>query len=140
MLSVFLHYNFEQSLSLTRFFGKKFEAFALKEFIFGLLPSSQKIGKWWHKEEEIDIVALNEESKEIAFFECKWSGLRKKETEKIFSELKCKAALVKWQNSERKERYGIIARTIEGKEVFRVKGYFAFDLEDWLKHGRFLFR
>ncbi|NJD78653.1 MAG: ATP-binding protein [Candidatus Methanoperedens sp.] len=118
--------------SLASFFGKKFEAFVLKEFIFGLLRSYQKIGKWWHKEEEIDIVALDEESKEIAFFECKWSTLRKKEAEKILSELKRKAALVKWQDPERKERYGVIARTIEGKEAFREKGYLAFDLEDIL--------
>ena len=110
--------------------GKKFEAFVLREFIFSLLPSYKKIGKWWHKGEEIDIVALNEDSKEIAFIECKWSVLEKKETGKILSELKRKAALVKWQDPERKERYGIIARTIEGKEAFREKGYFAFDLED----------
>ncbi len=83
------------------FFGKKFEAFVLKEFIFDLLPSYKKIGK---------------------------------ETGKILSELKRKATLVKWQNPERKERYGVIAKIIEGKEAFREKGCFAFDLEDFRYH------
>lgn len=31
-----------------------------------------KLGKWWSKEDEIDIVALNEQTKEILFAECKW--------------------------------------------------------------------
>ncbi|RZN33531.1 MAG: ATP-binding protein [Methanosarcinales archaeon] len=31
-----------------------------------------RIGKWWHKEQEIDVVALNEEIKSTIFCECKW--------------------------------------------------------------------
>ena len=31
-----------------------------------------RIGRWWHKDNEIDIVALNDETKEILFAECKW--------------------------------------------------------------------
>ena len=38
---------------------------------------------------------------------------------------------MKWQIPERKEHYSVIARTIEGKEAFREKGYFAFDLENF---------
>ena len=30
---------------------------------------------------EIILIALNEETREIAFFECKWKGLRKKQTD-----------------------------------------------------------
>ncbi len=29
------------------------------------LPAYEKTGKWWHKDEEIDIVALNEGKNEI---------------------------------------------------------------------------
>ncbi len=32
---------------------------------------------------------------------------------------------------ERREHYGIIAKTIEEKETLREKGYHAFDLEDF---------
>ncbi|HWQ96340.1 MAG TPA: ATP-binding protein [Candidatus Methylomirabilis sp.] len=116
---------------ISSFFGKKFEAFVLNEFILNLLPAYQKIGKWWHKDEEIDIVALNDEKKEIVFVECKWSRLGVREATKILTDLKRKANLVKWHNSERKEHYGIIAKTIEEKEILRENGYLAFDLKDF---------
>jgi AAA+ ATPase superfamily predicted ATPase len=98
---------------ISSFFGKKFEPLVLNEFVFNLLPAHQKIGKWWHKDEEIDIVSLNDETKDIAFIECKWSSLGVREATKILTDLKRKATLVKWNNSERKEHYGIIAKTIE---------------------------
>ncbi len=116
---------------ISSFFGKKFETFVLNEFIFNLLPAHQEIGKWWHKDEEIDVVALNDEKKEIVFIECKWSRLGAREALKILTELKRKATLVKWNNSERKEYYGIIAKTIEEKKDLREKGYLAFDLGDF---------
>ncbi len=116
---------------ISSFFGKKFEVFVLNEFIFNILPDYKKIGKWWHKNEEIDIIALNDEKSEIVFIECKWSSLGVREIEKILTDLKRKAPLVKWQNAERKEQYGIIAKTIEKKEAFREKGYLAFDLDDF---------
>jgi len=31
-----------------------------------------KVGNWWHKDSEIDVIALNAEKKEILFAECKW--------------------------------------------------------------------
>jgi len=40
----------------------------------GDLPLFTKWGKWWHKEEEIDIVALNENTGDILFCECKWQN------------------------------------------------------------------
>ncbi len=89
------------------------------------------MGRWWYKGEEIDIVTLNEENKEIYLFECKWSRLKEKEAGRILADLKRKAPLVIWQNAERKEQYGIIAKTIEKKEAFREKGYLAFDLDDF---------
>lgn len=119
---------------ISSFFGKKFETFVLKEFVLDLLPAHQKIGKWWHKDEEIDIVALDEEKNEIFFLECKWSRLEKEKAEKILADLKRKAAIVKWRNAARKDRYGIIAKTIEEKEALREKGYIAFDLEDIKSH------
>jgi hypothetical protein len=51
-------------------------------------------------------------------------------SEHILTDLKRKAALVKWNNDERSELYGIIAKKIEGKEKLREDGYLAFDLED----------
>lgn len=33
-----------------------------------------KVGRWWDKNEEIDIVALNEDEKKALFGEVKWSN------------------------------------------------------------------
>jgi len=90
-----------------------------------------KIGRWWHKGEEIDIVGLNENKKEIAFFECKCSDLSYNKSLKILEDLKANAEYVKWFNDKRKEKYGIIARKIEGKNDLRKEGFFAYDLDDW---------
>lgn len=116
---------------LNQFIGYSFEDI-VKEIISQLndtefLPFTlQKIGKWWHKDKEIDIVALNEEKKEILFGECKWKD--KVNIENIFRELKEKSGLVKWNNGKRKEHYVIFARSFEKK--IKEKNLFLFDLDD----------
>ena len=46
------------------------------EFLWRVRPVDfTKIGRWWHKGEEIDLVALNDASKEVLFIECKWKTL-----------------------------------------------------------------
>lgn len=68
-----------------------------------------KIGRWWHKDIEIDIVALNEKTKNITFAECKWQD--QVEVKKILSQLKNKANSVNWNNDKRKENYIIFAKS-----------------------------
>ena len=99
--------------------------------------ASQKTGRWWHKGEEIDVLALNEVKKEIAFFECKWQEVDPKKSEHIIADLKRKAALVKWHNDERSELYGIIGKKINKKEKLRESGYLVFDLEDFMSLNNF---
>jgi AAA+ ATPase superfamily predicted ATPase len=67
------------------------------------------IGRWWQKNEEIDLVAIDEEHKEIYFGEAKWS--RKPVGIDILDALKRKAALVEWNRGKRKETYMLFART-----------------------------
>ena len=83
-----------------------------------------KIGKWWHKEREIDIVALNESTEEIMFIECKWQDLSAKQVDKILVELKEKSKFVRWNNDTRKEQFAIIVKHIK-------KGVLVFDLADF---------
>jgi hypothetical protein len=122
---------------INSYFGKAFEKQAV-EFLIemnrkGLLPFEfMDIGRWWHKTEEIDIITLNKERKEISFFECKWSSLDSTEVEIILAELKRKATLVNWYNARRKERYGIIAKDIRDKEKLKGMGYIIFDLRDFV--------
>ena len=119
------------------YFGRTFENIA-KEFLWDLnlkegVPFSfLKLGSWWYKEREIDIVALDDESN-IFFCEVKWKDMSEAETLRLIGQLKEKSEHVHWRNEDRNEHYGIIARTIEGKEKLIDAGYFVFDLNDFEK-------
>ncbi|ALM74590.1 ATP-binding protein [Thermococcus barophilus] len=108
------------------FVGKTYERITL-EFVkwinLGFKPL--RIGSWWHKGEEIDVVAYNREN--IALFEVKWSDLRKIDVLRILRNLKRKSKLLPLTGSL---RLGVIARTIEDKEHFLENGFLVFDLED----------
>ena len=66
------------------------------------------IGRWWAKNEEIDLVALDDETKTIWFGECKWST--KQVGEDIYQDLRRKAHLVDWGGRERQERFILFSR------------------------------
>lgn len=83
-------------------------------------------GRWWHKDHEIDVVALNEAAKEILFVECKWQ--EKVDALKILLELKEKAQHVEWHNGKRKEHYAIFARSFKERVV--EQDLMLFDLKD----------
>lgn len=68
----------------------------------------QKIGGWWVKDAEIDIVALHEERREIVFAECKWS--RRKVGTNILEDLQKKARRVPWQSHDRQEYFVLFSR------------------------------
>jgi len=88
-----------------------------------------KIGKWWHKDKEIDLIGLNEETKKILFCECKWKD--KVNPKKILNKLKEKSKFVKWHNEKRKESYCIIARSFKSKP--KLNNCLLFDLKDMSK-------
>lgn len=69
----------------------------------------QKIGRWWYKDVEIDIVALNEKDSSILFGECKWS--KNKIGTKVLSSLESKKEKVQWKNKTRKERFVLFSKT-----------------------------
>jgi len=96
-----------------------------------------KLGRWWHRDKEIDLVALNEETKEIAFFEVKWSDLGLGEASRILAGLEEKSESVDWNNEKRKEHFGVIGKRIEGKANLRGEGYLCYDLEDMQKKQNF---
>lgn len=117
--------------------GKKFEAVCM-EFLWELNRQQKlnfvftTLGKEWGKFKketiigtyEIDMVALNEKTKEIMFAECKWQN--NVNAEKILTELKEKASYVQWHNKTRKEFYCIIAKGFEKK----IKDCLCFDIKD----------
>jgi len=67
------------------------------------------VGRWWNREEEIDLVAINEERREILFGEAKWSA--RPVGIDVYRDLKRKAPLVDWHNGERTERFCLFSRS-----------------------------
>jgi len=113
-----------------RYVGKHFETIVqeILEVLNDkkLLPMQfTRIGKWWHKEQEIDVVALNDKTKEIMFCECKWSD--NINAHEILRNLKEKAGFVPFERE--KEYYVVIARSFKKKEI-RGENVILFDLKD----------
>ncbi|EEB73017.1 dexx-box ATPase [Thermococcus sp. AM4] len=88
-----------------------------------------KIGRWWRKGEEIDLVALNEREKRVLFIEVKWKSLSEREARGILKDLERKAELVGLDGWEKS--YGLVAKSVRGKEGLRKEGWFVWDLEDF---------
>ncbi|ASJ05047.1 ATP-binding protein [Thermococcus barossii] len=88
-----------------------------------------KIGRWWHRGEEIDLLALNEREKKALFVEVKWKELREKEARGILRDLERKATLVGLEGWEKD--YGLVAKAVENKGELKENGYLAWDLEDF---------
>lgn len=110
--------------------GREFEKVAMQFFIemnkqdvLGLCFS--KIGKWWRKDIEIDLVALNENTKEILFCECKWQN--KKTGIDVLEKLMQKSRSVDWNNGVRNEYFAVITRSGFSKKA-----------EEFAKHNDFL--
>ncbi|MFH1774457.1 MAG: ATP-binding protein [Methanobacteriota archaeon] len=106
--------------------AKKFELFVKEAAPKLRIMEITRIGKWWHKDKEIDIVALNEKTKEILFCECKWQD--RVNAEKVLQELKEKAEFVDWNKQGRKEYYAVFAKSFNKK--IKEKNIFCFDLRD----------
>lgn len=87
------------------------------------------IGKWWFKNIEIDLVALDEENHAATFIEAKWSNLNAVDCKRTLQDLKAKAQNFRWDR--KKENYAIIAKHITDKEQLTNQGHLVFDLEDF---------
>jgi len=124
---------------INKYIGAGFEH-ACRELIADnkdMLPFRYKaMGREWGKiqdmpkgenQYEIDIVALNDETKEIMFCECKWRDSA--DAKKILYELKEKAKSVQWNNEERKEYYAIFAKSFS--EKIKEPDVLLFDLRDF---------
>lgn len=99
--------------------------YVLKQFSFS------EIGRWWYGGEEIDIVALNEATKDIVFAECKWQNLSQKDAKRVLFDLQEKSKHVEWNLEKRKEYFAIFAKKIEGKDTLRKSGFLVWDMEDY---------
>jgi AAA+ ATPase superfamily predicted ATPase len=69
----------------------------------------ERVGRWWEKEKEIDIVGISKKEKKIVFGECKWSA--KPVGTNIFLDLKKKALDVQWERGAREECYILFSKS-----------------------------
>ena len=127
---------------INSFVGRKFEKvcedFVRKKFNF------LNVGRQWGKipkefkpergrdTYEIDIVALNEKTKEILLAECKWQN--RVNARKICKELAEKSQYVQWHNDKRKEGFAIFAKSFSKRiNEFEGRKVYCFDLRDMEK-------
>jgi hypothetical protein len=87
-----------------------------------------KIGKWWHKSEEIDLVALNEKEKKALFVEVKWKDLSKRESKGILKDLERKSEVMRLDGWEK--YYGLVAKNVKNKEGLK-ENWLIWDLRDF---------
>jgi len=69
----------------------------------------ERIGRWWDRNEEIDLVGLNENEKKILFGEAKWSN--KPIGVDIYDDLKRKSRLVDWNRDRRTEFFCLFSKS-----------------------------
>ncbi|MFW6197137.1 MAG: ATP-binding protein [Thermoplasmatota archaeon] len=97
-----------------------------------------KVGRWWYKENEIDIVALNESKNKILFGECKWT--KNRVDSKLLNNLKSKSKKVRWRNQDRKEKYSLFSKSGFTDDVkqkaLQSKNLQLISLEDILNYSK----
>jgi AAA+ ATPase superfamily predicted ATPase len=129
--------NFKQNFN--SYVGKQFEIVCMESVKLANPIKSINAGKWWgayrdmeskeRKTAEIDIISINEQTKEILFVECKWQ--EKINARKILKDLREKAKFVQWNNENRREHYAIFAKSF--KQKIEEPGLTLFGLKDMEK-------
>ena len=116
--------NFRQYLSIVYERISKDILWCYQDYIFPF----QKIGRWWNKNEEIDVVTLNEEANKILFGEVKWSN--RTVGVNIYQDLKRKSKEVIWGKDGKKEYYALFSRsgfTPAMKRLAKEEGVYLFE-------------
>ncbi len=121
---------------INSFFGWSFEV-TVKENILKIFNNFERKMKYYgifreHVERkvfDIDVLALNEKTKEILFAECKWKD--KVNAEKVCKELVEKSCYVEWNNRDRKESLAVFAKSFSKRiDEFEGRKVYCFDLTD----------
>jgi AAA+ ATPase superfamily predicted ATPase len=116
---------------ISRILGRPFEALVLEYILFLNRTKNfgfDKVGRWWHKDKEIDIVCLDTKKKCAILLETKYTKI--KTPNKILKNLENTAEYTPWYKAGWKMKYGVIARTVENKEKMSEKGYLVYDMEN----------
>ncbi|MEX2753517.1 MAG: ATP-binding protein, partial [Candidatus Freyarchaeota archaeon] len=107
------------------YLGETFENICRKYILRRLIREPLlEVGRWWHKETEIDIVAINNQ---LITAEVSWSNLSQKEAEATLQKLEAKAEKIE---STKKKHYILIAKKIQDKSQLQNINHSTYDLED----------
>jgi len=123
--------NFKKKFN--QYLGKVFEDLVLEFVKSGVVfQGLDEAGKWWSKDTEIDVIALNKRNKKILFAECKWR--ENVNAENITKELFEKAKHVHWHNNERNEVYAVFAKSFRKRiTAFKGRKVCCYDLKDLMR-------
>lgn len=70
-----------------------------------------KVGRWWYREDEIDIVGLDEGRSKVLFGECKWS--EDIDPKRVYFKLQGKKEEVRWKDEDREEEFVVFAKSFQ---------------------------
>jgi AAA+ ATPase superfamily predicted ATPase len=94
-----------------QYLGAVFEDVAMQYVVESRLFSFSKIGRWWWKDHEIDIVALHDTGNTLSCGECKWSdGV---DPIPVARKLVDTSKFIEWREGNRDECYYIFARSFK---------------------------
>ena len=111
--------------SLTSYFGKRFEIL-IRDDVFHRIFKFQKVGKWWHRDKEVDLVAVNEDRGEVLFAECKWRD--NVNAEEILEKLRNQSSTIKLHTARKRQYYAVFAKSFK-RRVEEANG-FCYNLND----------
>jgi len=112
---------------LNSYVGKCFEDLCREILFYADIFKFTRIGRWWHRDKEIDIIALNEHTKEILFAECKWQN--NINPAKICKELVEKSEYVDWNKNDRIEYLAVFAKSFSKRiDTFEGRRVYCFDM------------
>lgn len=117
---------------MNNFVGFAYEEIALEYLKTDPQFSDYIFGRWWDKEEEIDILGLDNSRNRIIFGEVKWRDLSEKDARQVLNRLVEKSVNVKWGNSPEK-KYLLIGKKVGGKKRLIEDGYLVMELVDLIE-------
>jgi AAA+ ATPase superfamily predicted ATPase len=133
-LELGLEENVWQSIleEFNRYLGQVFEVVAEEAVVEmtkrNLLPVIiDRIGRWWQKDIEIDLLALQSKSGKAIAIETKWSRLDEQNAKRVLNDLARKVDKIP---ELREPILGIVAKQVHNKEEIRKEGFMALDLQD----------
>lgn len=108
-------------------FGIRFELIA-KEFLNNYYKIDFRKG--WYKDIDIDLIAKNDEKKELLVFEVKWQDLNYKKSKAIIFDLEKKLKYLPINLKKYTIKLGIIGKNIKDKNKLKKEKINVFDLGD----------